>query len=140
MKRFLIFAILGPPLGFITAFWGMLQLANWAAGHPLTIEARQILLLPMSYLVGLLPALLAAWIDDLLAKANVAYRIGYTALFAYALSYVPMFGALWMGFLQDPTIVLFGLIGAVPAAFCSWLATGRRVFTRPGIHLARKRF
>lgn len=46
MKRFLIFAILGPPLGFITVFWGMLQIANWATGHPLTIEARQILLPP----------------------------------------------------------------------------------------------
>jgi hypothetical protein len=126
MKRFLIFAILGPPLGFITASSGMLPFANWGTGDPLAVEAPQLLLLPLSYLVGLLPALLAAWIDDLLAKARVAYRIGYTALFAYTLSYVPMFGALWMGLLQDPVIVLFGLIGAIPAAFCSWLATERR--------------
>jgi hypothetical protein len=27
--------------------------------------------------------------------------------------------------MHGATLVLFGLIGAVPAALCSWLATGR---------------
>jgi hypothetical protein len=31
-----------------------------------------------------------------------------------------------MGFVHGPYVVLFGLIGAVPAALCSWLATVER--------------
>jgi hypothetical protein len=30
-----------------------------------------------------------------------------------------------MGFVHGPYVVLFGLIGAVPAALCSWLAAER---------------
>jgi len=36
MKRFLIFAAVALPLGFIIAFWVMLQIANWMAGAPST--------------------------------------------------------------------------------------------------------
>ena len=77
MKRFLIFAAVAPPLGFIVAFWVMLQIANWLAGSPNTFDVAQIMMLPTIYLVGLIPA-------------------------------------------------LFGLIGAVPSALCSWLAAERQ--------------
>jgi hypothetical protein len=47
-------------------------------------------------------------------------------LFAYALSYVPLLGAFQLVFMHEPSVLLLGLIGAVPAALCSWLATDRR--------------
>ena len=126
MKRFLVFAAIAPPLGFVVAFWVMLQIANWLAGSPNTFDVGQIMMLPTIYLVGLSPALLVAWFDHALAKRNVSYRVGLTALFGYAISYLPLTAASWMGFVLGPEVLLFGLIGAVPSAVCSWLAAERQ--------------
>ncbi|MEH2527609.1 MULTISPECIES: DUF5413 family protein [unclassified Bradyrhizobium] len=125
MKRFLIFAAVAPPLGFVVAFWVMLQIANWLAGSPNTFDVAQIMMLPTIYLVGLIPALLAAWFDHALAKHNVSYRIALTALFGYAISYLPLAATAWIGFGHRPGVLLCGLIGAVPSAVCSWLAAER---------------
>ncbi len=83
-------------------------------------------MLPAVYLVGVVPALLTAWFDHALARSDVRWRIALTALFAYALSYVPLAAAFRMGCMHGPETLLLGLIGAVPAAACSWLATERR--------------
>jgi hypothetical protein len=80
------------------------------------------MMLPTIYLVGLIPALLAAWFDHGLAKRNVSYRIALTALFGYAISTLPLAVAFWVGLAHGPYVLLFGLIGAVPSALCSWLA------------------
>jgi hypothetical protein len=125
MIRFLIFAAMAPPLGFVVAFWVMLQIANWLAGSPATFDVAQIMMLPTIYLVGLVPALLAAWFDHALAKRNVPYRIALTALFGYAVTYLPLAVAFWIGFAHGPHVLLFGLIDAVPSAVCSWLAVER---------------
>ena len=42
------------------------------------------------------------------------------------MSYVPLIGAFWMHFVHGPYLLLFGLIGAVPASVCAWLSTERR--------------
>jgi Family of unknown function (DUF5413) len=126
MKRLLIFGAIAPPLGFVVAFWVMLQIANWLAGSPITFDVAQIMMLPTIYMVGLIPALLAAWFDHALAKRNVAYRIALTGLFGYAISYLPLALAYWVGFAHGPEVLLFGLIGAVPSAVCSWLAADRQ--------------
>jgi hypothetical protein len=123
MTRLLIFAAMAPPLGFVVAFWVMLQIANRLAGSPITFDVAQIMMLPTIYLVGLIPALMAAWFDHALAKRNVSYRIAFTALFGYTISYLPLAVAYWVGFAHGPEVLLFGLIGAVPSAVCSWLAT-----------------
>jgi hypothetical protein len=103
----------------------MLQIANWLVGAPGTFDLRQVVLLPMAYALGVIPALLMAWFDHVLAQRQMSFRIALTALFAYGLSYVPLLGALHLGFMHGASLVLFGLIGAVPAAMCSWLATER---------------
>jgi Family of unknown function (DUF5413) len=125
MKRLLIFAVVVPPLGFVVAFWVMLQIANWLVGAPSTFDLRQVVMLPMVYVLGVIPALLMAWFDHVLAQRQMPYRIALTASFAYALSYVPLLGAFQLGFMHGPLVALFGLIGAVPAALCSWLASER---------------
>ena len=126
MKRFLIFVGIAPPLGFIVAFWVMLQIANRLAGSASTFDVAQVMMLPMIYLVGLVPALAVAWFDHALSTRNLSRRVLLTALFGYAISYLPLIGAPWMGFVHGPYVVLFGLIGAVPSALCSWLATEPR--------------
>ena len=122
MTRFLIFAAIAPPLRFVIAFWVMLQIANWLAGSPNTFDVGQVMMLPTMCLVGLVPALLAAWFDHALAKRNISYRIALTALFGYAISYLPFAAAFWIGFAHGPYVLLLGLIGAMPSAVCSWLA------------------
>ena len=122
MTRFLIFAAMAPPLGFVVAFWVMLQIADWLAGGPSSFDVDQIMILPTIYLVGLIPALLSAWFDHVLATRQASYRIALTALFGYAISYLPLAFASWMGVALGPEVLLLGLIGAVPSAVCSWLA------------------
>jgi len=128
MKRFLVFAVVAPPLGFVVGFWMLLQIANWTVGAPSSFDLRQAALLPTVYLVGVIPALLAAWFDHVLDRRNVSWRIALTGLFGYAVTYLPLLvGAYWKSFfLLDPGLPLIGLIGAVPAALCAWLATARR--------------
>ena len=53
---------------------------------------------------------LAAWFDHALAKRNVSYHIALTALFGYAISYLPLAMAYWVGFAHGPEVLLFGLI------------------------------
>jgi len=129
MTRFLIFAAIAPPLGFVVAFWVMLQIANWLAGSPITFDVAQIMMLPTIYLVGLIPALWAGWFDHALARRNVSYGIALTALFGYTISYLPLAVAFWIGFGHGPCVLLFGLIGGVPSALCSWLAAERQALT-----------
>ena len=130
MKRFLIFVGIAPPLGFIVAFWVMLQIANRLAGSASTFDVAQVMMLPMIYLVGLVPALAVAWFDHALSTRNLSRRVLLTALFGYAISYLPLIGAPWMGFVHGSYVVLSGLIGAVPAALCSWLAGEGRAVAR----------
>jgi len=56
-----------------------------------------------------------------------AHGIALTALFGYAISYLPFAAAFWIGFGHGPYVLLLGLIGAVPSAVCSWLAAERQV-------------
>ncbi len=125
MRRFLVFAALFPLLAFVVAFWGMLQILNWALGENNTADYHQLILLPAAYVIVLLPAMLTAVVDDVLARRNVRYRILWTALSGYMFIFIPLLVALLTGSVHGPYLLLFGIIGAVPAAICSWLA-GRK--------------
>ena len=122
MRRFLIFALLGPPLGMLTGMWVMLPVLNWSQGGPAVFDHHPLDLMPLAYVVGLLPALLAAAFDGVLAKLAVRFRPLWCALFGFAVSFIPLLGALSMGFLHGPLEASLGFLGAVPAAVCSWLS------------------
>ena len=115
--------------------WGVLPVLNGALGDPSVFDYRQLVLLPLAYQVGLVPALLVAAFDGWLAKRGVRYRVGWSTLFGFAMSFIPLLGALAMGFLHGPFVAMFGLLGAAPAAACSWLSGGgprvRRAETAP---------
>jgi hypothetical protein len=121
MKRILIFAVLGPPLGLLTGILGIVPVLNWSLGATTVFDYHQIALIPLAYMVGLVPALLAGVFDGILARRNIGYRVLWCALFGYAMSFIPLLSSLSMGFLHGPFVLMFGLLGVVPGAVCSWI-------------------
>jgi hypothetical protein len=131
LKRFLIFALLGPPLGLLTGMWVMLPLLNWSQGGPVVFDYHRFDLMPLAYVVGILPALLAAAFDGVLARRRVRFRPLWCALFGFALGFLPLVGARWVGFLHGSLDASLGVLGAAPAAICSWLSSNRTRQIRP---------
>jgi hypothetical protein len=125
MSRFLIFAILGPALGFVTLFWVLLQAMNLLLHAPSTFDPHQVVLLPAAYMLGIVPALLTAAFDHTLARRRARLRILWTALFGYAAAYLILATAWLDGFVHGAYLLAFGLVGAVPGAICSWLSGAR---------------
>jgi hypothetical protein len=126
MKRILIFAVLGPLLGIVTGLFVLLPVIAVLAGEPMVFDIHQIVtvpvLLPVVYMVGLIPALLVGSFDAILARWNIGQRVLWCALFGFAVSFLPLVTSLSMGFLHGPFVLTFGLLGAVPGAICSWIA------------------
>src|SRR5215472_6586423 len=127
MKRYVIFAAVGPLLG---GFW-LLLTTTILSGYwtePLTAAQVGKLLkvffttLQYSYLFGFLPALMIGAIDDILSHVRrIApvvrmLLVGVIAFFATALLYGgrgPDSGAF--------QFVMYGLVGFIPGVISSWL-------------------
>jgi hypothetical protein len=92
--------------------WGILPVLNWSLGDAAVFDYHQIVLMPLAYQVGVLPALLAAAFDGWLAKWGIRFRVALCALFGFVVSFLPLLGALSMGFLYGPYVAIFGLLGA----------------------------
>ena len=106
----------------LTGMWGILPILNMAVGGPSLFDFHQLVLIPLAYMMGFFPALLVAAFDGWLAGRGIRFRAGWSALFGFAMSFIPLLGALSMGFLHGPFVAIFGLLGAAPAAACSWLS------------------
>jgi len=111
MKRFAIFVCLGPAIGLLA-----LVLPLVLAGRSLP-DARTVTGgLMMAYTVGLMPAAVAGLGDMAFANwLTPLYRslaAGFLGAVATSLFLTAVFGS----------IGLYGLIGFVPAAMCSWLS------------------
>lgn len=119
-KRLTLFGLLGPLLGFITAFWVLLQILTVAVGDPPTIHPGQVVLLPIAYMLGLIPALIAGAIDH--SGRNARFGLIYTGLAGYLLGFLPISISLVMGGMSGPSVLIFGLVGAIPAMICSAVA------------------
>ncbi len=132
LKRVLIFGLLGPAVAFITAMWVMTPLLNWALGDAARIEPGQLVLLPLFYFLGFIPACLAGLADEFFARRAVRMRVVWTTLSGFALSFLPFATAFAMGFIQGPFVLLLGLVGAIPAAVCSWVAGRMSLANRRG--------
>jgi Family of unknown function (DUF5413) len=127
MKRYLVFAALGPLLGgFLLLLTTTVMSGYW--GHPPSASEIEKLLavfvktLQYSYLFGILPTLMMAAVDDILFHVK---RIGPTAriLILGALAFIAaelLYGS--RGPDSGATqFILYGLVGLVPATICSWL-------------------
>jgi hypothetical protein len=117
MKRFLIFLLLGPLLGLL-----VFMLRNAFAGKIVGGFMGFVFGLPFGYLFGL-PIVLVMWVEDwFLSDKNGAKNEsrhicvrGIRGLHRNAAATSALH-------LQLPQILSFGIVGAIPAAVCSWLA------------------
>ena len=128
MKRYLIFAALGPLLGGFS----LLLTTTWMSGYwdqPLSAaEVGKVVVvfaktLQYSYLFGILPALMMAAVDDIMFHVKRIPPVG-RMLIVGALAFV---AAEWLygsrGSDSGPLqFVLYGLVGFIPATVSSWLA------------------
>ncbi len=108
MKRFLIFTLVFPliALAVFTAPDGFKNFVNW---------------LGYAYLAAIILAWLSAAADWALSAKPTFHRIAGTAIVGgFITSATARF--LWGGFYEFWPAVMAGLVGAIPAAACSWLS------------------
>jgi hypothetical protein len=128
MKRYLIFAALGPLLG---GFWLLLTttvMAGYWSHPPSLSEAEKLFAvfartLQYSYLFGVLPALMIGAVDDILFHVK---RIGWVV----RLLIVGVIGFVAAEFLYGSRgpdsgiiqFILYGLVGFIPGTVSSWMS------------------
>jgi len=126
MKRYLIFVAVAPLLG---GFW-LLLTTTIMSGYWTHTNAAEVaklfkvfgMTLQYSYLFGLLPSLMIGAVDDILFHFK---RIGPVVrmLLVAAIAFITT--ALLYGSRGSDTgafqLVMYGLVGFIPGAVCSWL-------------------
>jgi hypothetical protein len=130
MKRYLIFAALGPFVGgfllllvttTLSGYWTQTNLSEVAKLFVVFVKSLQF-----SYLFGILPVMIFAALDDIVSHVRWIgaglrmLMIGAVAFFAAAFLYGGK-GA-ESGVVQ---FILYGLVGLIPAMLCSRLAQDR---------------
>ena len=108
MLRLLIFVLLGPPLGML-CWLSSTEMLPPPDFHSLMRG------MPTVYLIGTLPAVALGCIDWVLDAWQFPYRVAIMTVGGAAIG-VALFQSVFPGF----------LLGAVPAAVCSWLSSGRK--------------
>jgi hypothetical protein len=107
MKRFLIFTVLFPPLALavFTAPDTFAKFLDW---------------LGIAYMVAIIPAWLSAGADSALSAKPTYLRILGTAVAAAVMTdSIALF--MWGFFAGLWPVLMAGLVGAIPAAVCSFL-------------------
>ena len=127
MKRYLIFAALGPFLGgFLLLFATTYTSGYWTQTNAAEVAKLFVVFastLQYAYLAGILPALMIGAVDDILfhvKRINWVLRmlivgaVGFTATELLYGSRGPDSGVI--------QFLLYGLVGFVPATISSWLS------------------
>ncbi len=127
MKRYVIFAVLGPLLG---GFW-LLLTTTWLSGYWNEFNTAQVTkllavfvkTLQYSYLFGILPTLMIAAVDDILWHIKRIHPVARMLI----LGVIAFFAAEFLYGSRGPDsgvtqFILYGLVGFVPATVSSWLA------------------
>jgi hypothetical protein len=107
MKRFLIYLLLFPAIA-TAAFYAVLYILTGAIVDSLLGPAR-------IYLLFIGPGLVVAVVDWFVARTRIPSIIA-TTLFAYGVSVLAVVLA------GTIDVLVFGFVGAIPAAVCSWLS------------------
>ena len=124
MKRYIIFAAIGPLIGgFFLLILG--APAGYWDGVNVIQKLFKVMLVtvPYNYLFGFIPALMIGAVDDILLHIRMIgpfLRMVLTGLVAFAATAI-LYGTLGSetGFQH---YLLYGLVGFIPATFSSWLA------------------
>jgi Family of unknown function (DUF5413) len=137
MKRYVIFAALGPLIG---GFWLLLTstvVSGYWSRPPSLLETEKLLAvfattLQYSYLFGILPALVIGAVDDILShvkRIGPVVRMLIVGLIAFTAAEV-LYGSRGpdSGIIQ---FILYGLVGFIPVTVSSWLA--HQVIDKPAM-------
>jgi hypothetical protein len=137
MKRYVIFAALGPLLG---GFWLLLTstvVSGYWSRPPSLLETEKLLAvfattLQYSYLFGILPALMIGAVDDILShvkRIGPVVRMLIVGLIAFTAAEL-LYGSRGpdSGIIQ---FILYGLVGFIPVTVSSWLA--HQVIDKPAM-------
>ena len=127
MKRYLIFGAIGPFVGGLLLLFTTSYLSGyWHHTNLMEVKKFFIVLfksLQYSYLFGLLPALMMAAIDEIIChigRIGPVVRMLIVGIIGFAAAaFMYSNRGADMGSVQ---LVLYGLVGLVPAMLSSWLA------------------
>jgi hypothetical protein len=131
MKRYVIFAVLGPFLGgFLLLIATTVMSGYWIEFNLGEVKKLFVVLfstLQYTYLFGILPAMALAAIDDILyhvKRINPTIRMLIVGAIAFTAAEL-LYGGRGSdsGALQ---FFLYGLVGLVPAMLSSWLAQDKK--------------
>ena len=117
MKRFLVFLLLFPAVTTVS-FYAVLYLLTGAVVDSLSGPA-------LVYVVSIVPALVVALVDWLIAKTPIPTVVG-TTLFAYGAAVLFL---AWDG--SARYIFALGVISGIPAAMCSLLSRDKTAPSTP---------
>jgi hypothetical protein len=127
VKRFLIFALLGPLLGGIVATTIVVPIILVLQGYAFKLGRDELIsgvaIYPAAMIFGIVPALLAALADWLLVR--VRYRWIYVGLIGMVVGFPAMRDNLQLTATHPWWPIVGGLIGGIPAAVCSRLSNMR---------------
>jgi hypothetical protein len=116
MRRFAVFAMVGPPMAAATLFLILLPVAGVLEGVPIEISTPVLSV----YSYAVLAALVVALFDGVAALIEVPFRPIAAAIVGWLLAFI-----LLRGYLALPDLpgwfVAIGLLGAIPGFVCSWL-------------------
>jgi Family of unknown function (DUF5413) len=127
MKRYLIFAALGPFLGgFLLLFVTTYMSGYWTQTNAAEVEKLFVVFaktLQYSYLFGIVPCLMIGAVDDILfhvRKMGWVVRVLIVGVIAFAAAEL-LYGS--RGPDSGATqFILYGLVGFIPAFISSWWA------------------
>ena len=105
----------------------MFLLRNVSAGKIVGGFIGFIFGLPFAYLFGR-PIVLVMWVEDWFrsGKIGLGMKVATSACVGYPAS-IAMLVLTSALYLQLPQILSFGIVGAIPAAVCSWLARRTKI-------------
>ena len=127
MKRYLIFALLGPLLGgFLLLFAATYMSGYWTETNFAEVKKLFVVFaktLQYSYLFGIVPSLMLGAVDDILwhvKRIGPVVRMLIVGALAFAAAEL-LYGSRGpdSGLVQ---FILYGLVGFIPATLASWLA------------------
>jgi Family of unknown function (DUF5413) len=127
MKRYLIFAALGPFLGgFLLLFATTYMSGYWTQTNAAEVEKLFVVFaktLQYSYLFGIVPCLMIGAVDDILfhvRRMGWVVRVLIVGVIAFAAAEL-LYGS--RGPDSGATqFILYGLVGFIPAVISSWWA------------------
>ena len=124
MKRFLIFALIGPPVGAFAFIFITLPVIGILDHSDIEVTLAQlhrfIALIPLSYVVGIIPAMLTAFADRSARNLSAPLRILFVTVCGYFVGFLPFWWPFNAGGRSSDWA--FGFIGATAGAICSWMA------------------